>query len=49
VDIPNEKLPENTSLQRNVKAFLLSGGAFLSAEGVLAEEPFLSECTQLSF
>ena len=41
VDIPNEELPERTSLQRNVKAFLLGGGAFLSAEGVLVEDPFL--------
>lgn len=41
VDIPNEELPENTSLQRNMKAFLLGGGAFLSAEGVLTDDPFL--------
>ena len=40
VDIPNEELPEKTSLQRNVKAFLLNGGAFQSAEGVLIAEPF---------
>jgi hypothetical protein len=43
VDIPNGELPEKTSLQRNVKAFLLGGGAFLSAEGVLVEEPFLTQ------
>lgn len=39
-DIPNADLPENTSLQRNLKAFLLSGGTFLSGEGPLIEEPF---------
>ena len=43
VDIPNGELPEKTSLQRNVKAFLLGGGAFLSAEGILVEEPFLTQ------
>lgn len=40
VDIPNEDLPEKTSLQRNMKAFLLGGGAFQSALGVLKEDPF---------
>lgn len=40
VDIPNHDLPEKTSLQRNIKAFLLSGGAFRSAIGVLIAEPF---------
>ena len=41
VDIPNEQLPERTSLQRKVKQFLLSGGAFISAGGILSEDPFL--------
>ena len=40
VDIPNEELPEKTSLQKNVKRFLLNGGAFRSALGVLVEDPF---------
>ena len=41
VDISNEDLPEKTLLQRKVKQFLLGGGAFLSAGGVLSEDPFL--------
>lgn len=39
-DIPNEDLPEDTSLQRSLKAFLLSGGTFRSGEGYLIDEPF---------
>lgn len=39
-DIPNEDLPEHTSLQRNLKRFLLNGGTFLEGQGVLKEEPF---------
>ena len=33
--------PENTSLQRKLKAFLLSGETFRDARGVLVGEPFL--------
>ena len=39
-DIPNEDLAENTSLQKKLKAFLLAGGAFISAGGILSEDPF---------
>lgn len=39
-DIPDSDLPEDTSLQRKVKAFLLSGGIFLSGEGILISDPF---------
>ncbi len=37
-----EDYPENTSLQRKLKAHLLRGGSFVSAEGILSEDPFLS-------
>ena len=40
-DIPNEDLPENTSLQRCLKAFLLAGNTFRSGEGYLVPEPFV--------
>lgn len=40
-DLPLEVLPENTSLQRKLKAWLLSGGTWQEAEGVLVEDPFL--------
>lgn len=39
-DIPTESLPEKTTLQRELKKFLLMGGTFLSAGGVLVEDPF---------
>lgn len=39
-DIPNEDLPEDTSLQRSLKAFLLNGGIFRSGEGYLIGNPF---------
>ncbi len=41
-EIPLPQLPEDTSLQRRLKAFLLSGGVFLEGEGYLIEDPFLS-------
>ena len=37
-----EELPEDTSLQRSLKAFLLAGGTFLNGEGFLCDDPFLS-------
>lgn len=40
-DLPLEQLPEDTSLRRNLKRFLLSGGAFRTGKGWLADEPFL--------
>lgn len=40
MDIPNEELPESTSLQRSLKAFLLNGGIFRSGEGYLTGDPF---------
>lgn len=36
-DIPFAELPENTSLQRNMKQYLLAGGKVGSAEGFLKE------------
>ena len=41
-DIPTAKLPEQTSLQRQMKAFLLAGGVFRDGEGFLSDDPFLS-------
>lgn len=41
--LPNELLPENTSLQRRLKTFVLAGKTFHAARGVLAEDPFVSE------
>lgn len=40
-EITNDELPENTSLQRKLKAFVLAGNVFHSGEGTLMEEPFL--------
>lgn len=40
-DIPNRDLPEDTSLQRNLKAWLLSGRIFRSGVGELIPDPFL--------
>lgn len=39
-DIPYEDLPENTTLQRNMKKFLLNGGKVGSAAGKLIDNPF---------
>jgi len=39
-DLPLEELPENTSLQRGLKAYLLSGGVFRDGMGALLPEPF---------
>lgn len=36
-----EEYPENTSLQRKLKAHLLQGGGFRSGQGILMEDPFL--------
>lgn len=36
-DLPLKDLPENTSLQRRLKSYLLSGGKVLAAEGCLKE------------
>ena len=41
-DLSPEELPEDTSLQRSLKAFLLAGGTFLNGEGFLCGDPFLS-------
>ena len=40
-DIPNEALPENTTLQRNLKGFLLAGNRFHSGKGTLMKRAFL--------
>lgn len=40
-DIPLAQLPEQTSLQRSLKAFLLAGGVFRDGRGYLIEDPFL--------
>lgn len=40
-DLPMERWPEHTSLQRKLKAFLRSGGRLADARGYLTEEPFL--------
>lgn len=37
---PKAELPERTSLQRSIKAFLLNGGTFCNGEGVLRPDPF---------
>ena len=39
-DIPLKDLPENTSLQRNLKSYLLSGGKVTAAEGTLKDRDF---------
>lgn len=39
-DIPTQELPENTTLQRNLKAFLLTGNPFHNGEGKLIADPF---------
>jgi len=40
-DIPFENLPEETSLQRNLKKYLLSGGKVEWANGILIPDPFI--------
>lgn len=35
-----EDFPENTALQRSLKAYLLNGGVFIEAEGTLLQNPF---------
>lgn len=37
-DLPLEELPENTSLQRNLKKYLQSGGKVRDAKGILKQE-----------
>lgn len=39
--LPIDELPENTSLQRNLKQYLLKGNQVGTAYGVLSENPFL--------
>lgn len=39
-DLPPERYPEDTSLQRRLKAFVLSGGKFVGGDGTLINEPF---------
>lgn len=41
--LPDEALPEDTSLQRSLKAFVLAGKTFRAARGTLAENPFTGE------
>lgn len=41
--LPPERFPEDTGLQRKLKAFLLSGGTFLVGKGFLISEPFLPD------
>lgn len=38
--LPPDQYPENTSLQRKLKAFLLAGGTFADAKGFLIPDPF---------
>lgn len=40
-DITNDRLTENTSLQRSLKAFVLAGNTFHSGGGILSDNPFL--------
>ena len=42
-DIPLKDLPESTSLQRNLKSYLLSGGKVTAAEGTLKDRDFGGE------
>ena len=39
-DIPDAELPENTTLQRRLKNFLLTGNRFHAGRGILAADPF---------
>lgn len=43
VDISYEELPEDTSLQRNMKQYLLKGGKIGEAEGILKEDAWLDD------
>lgn len=36
-----KQYPEDTSLQRKLKAFLIDGGTFITAKGILIEDPFV--------
>ena len=40
--LPLDHVPQNTSLQRSLKAFLLAGGEFYDGMGYLSEDPFQS-------
>lgn len=40
VNLPPDRYPEDTSLQRKLKAYLLSGGVFADAKGWLRPDPF---------
>lgn len=40
-DIPDQDLPESTTLQRSLKAFLLAGNTFHSGRGILKADPFI--------
>lgn len=40
-NLPNEALPETTTLQRRLKAFVLAGNVFRDARGRLHDDPFL--------
>ncbi|MBE6949768.1 MAG: hypothetical protein E7451_00335 [Ruminococcaceae bacterium] len=42
-NLPDEALPEATTLQRRLKAFLLAGNTFRAARGRLHDEPFPKE------
>ena len=39
-NLPITDFPENTALQRSLKAYLLNGGVFTEAEGTLLQNPF---------
>ena len=39
-DLPDAALPEDTTLQRRLKAYLLAGNTFHDAHGTLREDPF---------
>ena len=41
-NLPYEKLPEDTSLQRKLKSFLLAGNTFRFGSGLMVEDPFRS-------
>ena len=40
LDIPDGDLPENTTLQRRLKAFLLASNRFHAGRGILSADPF---------
>lgn len=39
-NLPITDFPENTALQRSLKTYLLNGGVFTEAEGILLQNPF---------